>query len=257
MRSDSRNSSVMNRSGLRWGVALGVLLAWAFWSQRQTNALHRELAELRRAVDSLAVAASGSGLAPAEAPEDDRLRAELLSLRAELAAVIRRLPDRPGMPVSSGTVVTSPTIPVSLPPSVRHAFVEAAGLPGPVADALRQQLGGAPFEGAQVKQSDGRSFYSVDTVLPDGRGIELVVDGTGQVLTRSLETRIESLPPSMQEQIAAEVGDTPVRRIAEVFEDGRTIYRVHAKGQERAVQLMFSPEGDLIQAEVTRREAKP
>jgi hypothetical protein len=154
-------------------------------------------------------------------------------------------------------VASSPTAPVSLPPSVRHAFVEAAGLPGPVADALRQQLGGAPFEGAQVKQSEGRSFYSVDTVLPDGRGIELVVDGAGQVLARTLETRLESLPPSMQEQIAAEVGETPVRRFAEVFEDGRTVYRVQAKRQERAVRLMFSPDGDLIQAEVTRREEKP
>lgn len=247
----------MNASGLRWWVALGVVLAWALWQQRQTNAVHRELAALRQSVETLATASPGPRAASAEGSVDDRLRGELLSLRAELASLARRLPERPGPPAASGTVPMPVAAPASLPPSVRHAFVEASGLPGPVADALRQQLGGTPFEGAHVKQSEGRSFYSVDTVLPDGRGIELVVDGAGQILSRSLETPMDSLAPSIREQIAAEVGETPVRRIAEVFEDGRTVYRVHAKGQERAVRLMFSPDGDLIQSEVTQREDKP
>lgn len=52
-------------------------------------------------------------------------------------------------------------------------------------------------------------------------------------------------------------GDVPVRRVAEVLEDGQTGYRVQAKGANQAVELMLNQAGQVIRSETTVREKKP
>ncbi len=251
-------SQIMSKTlVMSWLVLVGILVSGFAWNQLQLNGLRQELVAVR--LELAGKASTPPAVVPVAPEGAASLKPELLALRSEIAALSRRLDgatrDRT---VNAGPAATPPAAEGSIRETPgRPGFVEWSRLPAAVTEALRQQLGDTPIEGARMKSAGDRAFFNVDTRLSDGRGIELVVDGQGQVLTRVLETPLEALSPRIQEQVAGEVGDVPVRRVAEVYEDGRTVYRVNAKGQEQAVQLTFSTDGDLLQAEVTRREAKP
>jgi hypothetical protein len=58
--------------------------------------------------------------------------------------------------------------------------------------------------------------------------------------------------------LQAAFGDCPdPRRIREVFEDSRTVYRLTSKNPDRAAIHGFSPDGKLQRSEVIRRENRP
>lgn len=146
----------------------------------------------------------------------------------------------------------------SLPPQLRRGWLEAGGLPSGVLGAFRSQLGDAPFEGAHVKQSEGRFFYSTEAKLTDGRHLEQALDDAGQVVRRSLEQPFEALTPALQRALQTALGESPdPRRIHEVFEDGRTIFRLTSKNPDQAAIHVFSPDGQLLRSELIRREDLP
>ncbi|MFM7805614.1 MAG: hypothetical protein ACKPGK_14120, partial [Verrucomicrobiota bacterium] len=64
-------------------------------------------------------------------------------------------------------------------------------------------------------------------------------------------------PETLQGAVLQAVGEAPVRRVAEVFEDGQTAYRVQAKAQDHAVELVLNQAGQVIRSETTVREKKP
>ena len=108
-----------------------------------------------------------------------------------------------------------------------------------------------------MKQADGRVFYSMESKTQDGRGMELALDEKGQVVMRRVDMELGGLSDSMQQTVQQAVGEIPIRRVAEVYEDGRTIYRVQAKAANQAVELVLDSEGKVIRSETTVRETKP
>jgi uncharacterized membrane protein YkoI len=122
---------------------------------------------------------------------------------------------------------------------------------------IAQQLGDVSIEGAHIKQSDGKVFYSLESKTQDGRGVELALDEKGQVVTRRVDIELGGLSDGMQRTVQQAVGEIPIRRVAEVYEDGRTVYRVVAKAPNQAVELVLDSEGKVIRSETMVRETKP
>ncbi|MFM7099853.1 MAG: hypothetical protein ACKO3N_01620, partial [Verrucomicrobiota bacterium] len=145
----------------------------------------------------------------------------------------------------------------AVPAFVKKGWVEADGLPPAVLATLRQQLGEVPIEGAALRREDGQVFYSLDSRLADGRGMELTVNEQGQVVGRHLETTLDALDPTVRQQALGQVGAVTVRRVAEIFEDGQTRYRVVAKDPNQAVNVVLAPDGTVLRTEVERRARKP
>jgi hypothetical protein len=135
--------------------------------------------------------------------------------------------------------------------------VDRSGIPEVVLAGMAQQLGDVPIEGAHIKQSEGKVFYSLESKTQDGRGVELALDENGQVVTRRVDMELGGLSEGMQRTVLQAVGEIPIRRVAEVFEDGRTVYRVQAKAPNQAVELVFDSEGKVIRSETMVRETKP
>lgn len=248
-----------SRSGsfpLGWIFASLLMVVAGGWLLREQRALRREIAALRETVAALSATTAASGESRPTAPANDPAwAAELLALRGEVAT-LRRERSSAGTPNRSADAAPAATAP--LPPQLRRGWLEAEGLPPAVLGAFRAQLGGAPLEGAHVKQSERRFFYSIEAKLTDGRHLELALDDEGQVVRRSLEQPLEALSPALQQAVQTALGDTPdPRRIHEVFEDGRTIFRLTAKNPEQAAIHVFNPDGQLLRSELIRREDRP
>ncbi len=238
------------------GLAIALILA--AWNHRQVTRLRADLAGLREA--SRDDAATGTTAAPASpAGPGQGTDPELVALRGEVAALHREIralaEDAARRPDVAAAAANTPVR--TLPPHLRHGWIEAAGLPDPVLATLRQQLGDLPIEGAHVKQSEGRLFYAIETRLPDGRGIELAMDDSGQIRHRHLETPFGALDPALQQAAAGQVGDTPIRAAAEIYEDGQTRYRVTAKSPEQGIQVILAPDGTVLRTEISRPEREP
>ncbi len=87
--------------------------------------------------------------------------------------------------------------------------------------------------------------------------MELALDEKGQVVMRRIDMALGGLSDGMQRTVQQAVGEIPIRRIAEVFEDGNTVYRVQAKAPNQAVELVIDLEGKVIRSETRFRETKP
>ncbi len=251
--SDSRSGSFP----LGWILACLLMVVAGGWLLREQRALRREIVALRETVAALSATTAASGESRPTAPANDRAWAnELLALRGEVAALRRErnavsTPDR-------SAVAAPPAATAPLPPQLRRGWLEAEGLPPAVLGAFRAQLGDVPLEGAHVKQSEGRFFYSTEAMLADGRHLELALDDEGEVVRRSLEQPLDALSPALQQAVQTALGDTSdPRRIHEVFEDGRTVFRLTAKNPEQAAIHVFTPDGQLLRSELIRREDKP
>jgi hypothetical protein len=114
-----------------------------------------------------------------------------------------------------------------------------------------------PIEGAHVKQGDGQVFYSMESKTADGRAVELSLNQGGEVVRRNVEMELGGLPEGMQQRVLQSVGEVPVRRVSEVFEDGQTVYRVNAKAPNQGIEMVFSPDGRLLRSETMFREKRP
>ena len=250
----------MDRRWLAWGLALG-LAGWGFWNRRELRRLEQELEGLRSAAVPEAVAPVS---APAEADASDRLAQEIAGLRAEMASLRRWVQEQspaaepgasPGRGRASSTAARE-KVPI-LPAHVRSGWVEASGIPPAVMDGFRRQLGDIPIEGAHVKQSEGRFYFSLESKTAEGRHMELSLDQTGQVVRSRVEMDLAALPEALQGTVQQSLGDIPAPRVALVFEDGKTVYRVQAKAPDHAVEMVLSPEGQVLRSETMFRQKKP
>lgn len=236
-------------------LVLGASLAWQRQAQqpvlREMESLKQQLAAISRPAPAAAEAAP---------TPDPALMRELVSLRGELAGLRRDLAARPGGPspaASSPATTASGNPAASVPAFLKKGWMEAEGLPPAVLATLRQQLGEVPIEGAAMRREDGQLLYGLESRLADGRGVELTVNEQGQVVGRHLETSLEGLDPVVRQQALGQVGEVPVRRVAEIFEDGQTRYRVTAKDPNQAVNVVLAPDGTVLRTEVERRARKP
>lgn len=252
--SDTRSSSLSRG----WIVVSLLVIVAGGWLHREQQALRREIAALRETVEAMSATTTALGELPSSAPAGDTSWAnELMALRGEVAA-LRRERVSVGTANRAAMGATTAAANSSLPPQLRRGWLEAGGLPSGVLGAFRSQLGDAPFEGAHVKQSEGRFFYSTEAKLTDGRHLELALDDAGQVVRRSLEQPFEALTPALQQAVQTALGESPdPRRIHEVFEDGRTIFRLTWKKPDQAEIHVFSPDGQLLRSELIRREDRP
>lgn len=252
----------------RWlgGVALAALGAWGAWNQHRWQRQGLELEALRQAASAVAEPENPPTVAtPVTDAGLDRVAAELSALRGEVAMLRkeveeRGVPGRGGMAMAAGAGrpgadAAQPTRPV--PTFLRSGFMDRSGLPEAVLEGFRQQLGDVPIEGAHFKQSEGRLFYSMESKTPDGRHVELSLDQNGALVRMRRELELAALPETLQGTVLQAVGEAPVRRVAEVFEDGQVAYRVQAKAQNHAVELTLSRDGQLLRSETTVREKKP
>ncbi len=251
--SDSRSTS----SPLGWLLVSVLILVAGGWLHREHRALRSEVAALRESVEAISVATTPSTEPRAKpAAADTSLADELLALRGEVAA-LRRERVSPGA-ANRADVGAPAAASAPLPPQLRRGWLEAGGLPAGVLSAFHEQLGGVPLEGAHFKQSEGRFFYSTEAKLADGRHVELALDSEGNVVRRSLEQPLEALTPTLRQAVQTALGDSPdPRRIHEVFEDGRTVFRLTAKNPEQAAIHVFTPDGQLLRSELIRREDRP
>lgn len=243
---------------LAWMAIPVVLAAGLAWQRRAQRQVLAELASLREQVAQLSEKPAPS--AKAESSPDPASARELLALRGELAALRRELAASPRPASGTGPATAAPppaASPAPVPAYLRKGWVEAEGLPAAVLATLRQQLGEVPIEGAHVKRDDGRLFFGLESKLADGRAIELTLDEQGQVLGRHLEIPLDALDPVVRQQAMSLVGEVPVRRVAEVYEDGQTRYRVIAKDPDGAVNVLLAPDGTVVRTEVERRTRKP
>jgi hypothetical protein len=255
----------MHRGRLLWAV-LAALVAWGGWNQRQVNRLEREVDELRASAQDAGTDSSPIAAANDPDPGLERIASELSALRGDVAALRKRLEER--LPSSERGVVSAAqtaeaerrsvgSVGKSVPGYLRSGFVDRSGLPEAVLEGFRQQLGEVPIEGAHFKQSEGRLYYSMESKSAEGQHVELSLDQTGALVRMHRELEWGALPETLQGTVLQAVGDVPVRRVAEVLEDGQTGYRVQAKGANQAVELMLNQAGQVIRSETTVREKKP
>ncbi|MEY4692673.1 MAG: hypothetical protein RIT19_2998 [Verrucomicrobiota bacterium] len=255
----------MERRWSVWGLLLG-LVVWGGWSQRQAQRLGRELEALRSAVSVPAPEASEEPAAPAIDPGIDRVAAELSALRGEVVALRNRLEERlhpeerRPVPVGGGAGAERGEVGAvgkSVPGYIRSGWVDRSGIPDAVLEGFRRQLGEVVIEGAHMKQSGGRLFYSMESKTAEGRHMELSLDQTGQVVRSRVEMDLAALPEALQGTVQQSLGDIPAPRVALVFEDGKTVYRVQAKAPDHAVEMVLSPEGQVLRSETMFRQKKP
>lgn len=255
----------MNRKWLGWG-ALAALVAWGGWSQHRLQRQGLELEALRAAASAPVEPVSPTVVAPSVGEAGlDRVATELSALRGEVATLRKQFEER----WSSGRGGTIADVGSerqgieagksmrSVPTFLRNGFMDRSGLPEAVLEGFRQHLGDVPFEGAHFKQSEGRLFYSLESKTPEGRNVELSLDQNGALVRMRRELELAALPEGMQGTVLQAVGEAPVRRVAEVFEDGQVAYRVQAKAQDHAVELVLNRDGQVIRSETTVREKKP
>ena len=190
--------------------------------------------------------------------------AELAAIRAEIASLRRLIEERlesgsheNKVVSSAGSATVGMTAAVPLPSYVRRGWVDRSGIPEAVLLGIRKQLGEVPVEGAHVKQGEGQVFYSLESKTSEGRSVELALNQDGQVVRRHVEIGMGGLPEGLQQTVQQAVGDIPVQRVAEVFEEGRTVYRVNAKAPQQAVEMVLSPDGQVLRTETMVRETRP
>ena len=118
-------------------------------------------------------------------------------------------------------------------------------------------MGDVVIEGAHMKQSGGRLFYSMESKTPEGRGVEVSLDQSGAIVRLRRELELTALSEGIQATVMQAVGEVPIQRVAEVFEDGQIGYRVHAKAPNQSVELVLNREGQVLRSETTVRETKP
>jgi hypothetical protein len=250
----------MQRHRVAWLGVLGMAL-WAGWNQMEARRLRSRIRELQaeNAIEVAVPAAPSGGETPAASSAE-----ELIAIRAEIASLRRLIEERfraiEGASQAAARVASAqPANPngPGIPGYIRNGWVDRSGIPAAVLEGFRLQLGDVPVEGAHMKQADGRVFYSMESKTQDGRGMELALDEKGQVVMRRVDMELGGLSDSMQQTVQQAVGEIPIRRVAEVYEDGRTIYRVQAKAPNQAVELVLNPAGQVIRSETTVRETKP
>ena len=250
----------MTRQRWVWGLVLG-LVAWGAWNRREVRRLEQALESLQTVAEPEAVAPVS---APVESGASDRLALEVAGLRSEMASLRRWVQEQfPAVEAGASTGRVQPSsagarekAPV-LPAHVRNGWVDASGIPQAVLDGFRRQLGDTPIEGAHVKQSEGRFFFSLESKTAEGRHMELSLDQSGQVVRSHVEMDLAALPEALQGTVLQSLGDIPARRVAAVFEDGKTVYRVQAKASDHAVEMVLSPEGQVLRSETRFRDKKP
>ena len=246
-----------------WAVWVGIfgVAVWGGWNQREARRLRTQIEELQweksteAPVSTTSLSAENSGAQTA---------AELISIRAEIASLRRLIEERFRM-VEGAAQVASRAASVqganakvpSIPNYIRNGWVDRSGIPEVVLEGFRLQLGDVAIEGAHIKQSDGKVFYSLESKTQEGRAMELALDEKGQVVMRRIDMELGGLTDGMQRTVQQAVGEIPIRRVAEVFEDGRTVYRVVAKAPNQAVELVLDSEGKVIRSETMVRETKP
>jgi hypothetical protein len=250
----------MNTHWAAW-VGLVAVGFWGYGNWMEVRRLGREVSELK------AQARSDVGEPSAPSPSGsggESSGADLMAIRGEIASLRRLIEERlkgvvpagaPGGPSEAVTASTGAA--AKLPAFVRSGWVDRAGIPEAVLAGFRQQLGEVPIEGAHVKQGDGQVFYSMESKTADGRAVELSLNQGGEVVRRNVEMELGGLPEGMQQRVLQSVGEVPVRRVSEVFEDGQTVYRVNAKAPNQGIEMVFSPDGRLLRSETMFREKRP
>lgn len=232
-------------------LALGATVV----GQRQTQ--QRMLEEIRGLKESMAERSASPGDAniveALPSSRDSALLREMAELRGEVAALRQELSETVRAAVSA---IPSAAPTVAVPTFVKSGWVDTEGLPPQVLATLREQLGSLPIDGASMKRSEGRQYYRVDTHLPDGRAVELSVNDQGKMVGRVVEMSLDSLDQQVRQQALAEVGTVPVRRVAEVFEDGQIRYQVVAKDENQAVHVLVAPDGRVLRTAIERRDKK-
>ncbi len=251
----------MNTHWAAW-VGLVAVGFWGYGNWVEVRRLGREVAALKVQSRELSLAAEAA--VPAKPDGAGMSESELMALRGEIASLRRLIEERlkggvagtvSGVP--SETPGSAPGSGARLPAYVRSGWVDRAGIPEAVLAGFRQQLGDVPIEGAHVKQGEGQVFYSMESKTADGRAVELALNQGGEVVRRNVEMELGGLPEGMQQRVIQTVGEVPVRRVSEVFEDGQTVYRVNAKAPNQAVEMVFSPDGRLLRTETMFREKRP
>lgn len=249
----------MNTHWAAWSglVAVG---CWGYGNWVEVRRLGREVAELKVQSKEHSLAAEAG--APSKADVSGMSESDLMAIRGEIASLRRLIEER----LKGGVAGMVPSVPLEnpasgsearLPAFVRSGWVDRAGIPVAVLAGFRQQLGDVPIEGAHVKQAEGQVFYSMESKTAEGRAVELALNQGGEVVRRSVEMELGGLPEGVQQRILKTFGEVPVQRVTEVFEDGRTVYRVNDKGPNQAVEMVFSPDGRLLRTETMFREKRP
>ncbi len=250
----------MQRHWVAWAAILGVAV-WGGWNQMEARRLRSQIEELQWEI-------SAEAPVPATSLIAENLEAqnagELIAIRAEIESLRRLIEERfrtvegavPALSRAASVQVANAKVP-SIPDYIRNGWVDRSGIPEVVLEGFRLQLGDVPVEGAHIKQSDGKVFYSLESKTQEGRGMELALDEKGQVVMRRIDMALGGLSDGMQRTVQQAVGEIPIRRIAEVFEDGNTVYRVQAKAPNQAVELVLDSEGKVIRSETMVRETKP
>jgi hypothetical protein len=251
----------MNTHWAAWAGLFAVGF-WGYGNWVEVRRLGREVAELKVQSKEQSLAAEAG--APANPDGAGMSGSDLMAVRGEIASLRRLIEERlkggaagmvPSVPSENPGSSSGPT--ARLPAFVRSGWVDRAGIPEAVLTGFRQQLGDVSIEGAHVKQGEGQVFYSLESKMADGRAVELALNQGGEVVRRNLEMELGGLPEGMQQRVHQTVGEVPVRRVAEVFEDGQTVYRVNAKAPNQAVEMVFSPDGRLLRTETMFREKRP
>jgi len=242
-------------------VAVGL---WGYGNWVEVRRLGREVAALKSQTQQRSDAVELAAPSTSNPDGAGMSGSDLMALRGEIASLRRLIEERlkggvvgavSGVP--SETPGSAPGSAARLPAYVRSGWVDRAGIPEAVLAGFRQQLGDVPIEGAHVKQGEGQVFYSMESKTADGRAVELALNQGGEVVRRHVEMELGGLPEGMQQRVVQTAGDIPVRRVAEVFEDGQTVYRVNAKAPNQAVEMVFSPDGRLLRSETMFREKRP
>jgi hypothetical protein len=247
----------------RWVAWVGILgiAVWGGLNQMELIRLRSQIKGLQLEVSAEApLSASSLRVENPGSPDTAELtaiRGEIASLRQLIEERLRSI-EKVAQVASRATVVQSGIGKAApIPSYLRNGWVDRSGIPEVVLAGMAQQLGDVPIEGAHIKQSEGKVFYSLESKTQDGRGVELALDENGQVVTRRVDMELGGLSEGMQRTVLQAVGEIPIRRVAEVFEDGRTVYRVQAKAPNQAVELVFDSEGKVIRSETMVRETKP
>jgi hypothetical protein len=140
-------------------------------------------------------------------------------------------------PLPAAAAIAALAVAVFASPALAEPKVDAAAIPPGVAAAVRSAQPDLRVVQAELKEREGRRYYDVEGVLPDGSELELDLLQTGETWT-VVEIQRDIAWADAPGNVRTAAGPVePVRVIESRQTDGSIVYELFAAGKPQTPSL--------------------
>lgn len=183
-----------------------------------------------------------------QAAEVHRLRAEIADLKRQTALAVSQPAPTVHSPTTRPDLKANPEAKFALGKDVKTqpASLSIDLIPLAARDAILREFPNVADGHIFVRQSEGQTTYGVKGQLPDGRGISLNVTEDGQLLARTAEVPVDTVPENIRSVAAQMLGNNPPGNAREVTDGSQVRYDFSAKGPESSIEMSIRSDGTVL-----------